>query len=277
MDIILYNPKSRNGQQPRFVERLKKRLKKKHQAVVTKNMLEIDHVDAFLSELQKDDRLILVGGDGTLHRLVNTIDMQTITQPVFMVKGGTGNDFLRSLHAQSTLIPIKSHLLSLPKVVIQDKTMTFINGVGLGLDGLVGHIIDTEHAKKTSLSYLKATLKGFVKHKPSAMTFKVNGKTLNYNHVWMASVMFGHKFGGGMSIAPQAKRDEWLHVVIIKDCPKWLLFVIFPLIYIGKHVWFKKYVEIHPTKEVSIHSAIPLYGEVDGELLNEISTLHIKR
>lgn len=277
MDIILFNPKSRNGQHPRFVERLKKKLKKTHHAVVIKNMLDIDHVDVFLSDIQIDDRLIIVGGDGTLNRLVNTININDIQQDIFMVKGGTGNDFLRSLNQHVLLVPVKPYLLHLPTVIVKDHAYKFINGVGVGLDGLVGHIIDTEHAKKTSMSYLRATLKGFVKHHPSEMCFTMDGKPLTHERVWMVSIMFGNKFGGGMLIAPQAKRDDKLHVVIIKDCPKWLLFFIFPLIYIGKHVWFKRYVEIHQATDVIVETNMPLHGEIDGELLKDVKKLHIKR
>lgn len=277
MNIILFNPKSRNGKNPKFVSKIKKKIKKSHQAVVSKSILEIDHIDAFLNELDDNDCLILVGGDGTLHQLVNKVDIKCIKQPLYMIKGGTGNDFLRSIHAKNFLIPISTHLVSLPKATIQNKDVSFINGVGLGLDGVVGNILVEEHAKKSSFSYLKATLKGFVRHQPSSMTLSLNENILTYDSIWMISVMYGNKFGGGMRIAPQANRDEWLHVVVVKDCPKWLLFLIFPLIYIGKHVWFKKYVHIHQTKHISISSELPIDGEIDGELLKNVKKLEVKR
>lgn len=277
MDIILYNPKSRNGYRERFIEHVKKTLKNKHHAVVKKNILDIDNVDAFLQDLNEDDRIILIGGDGTIHRLVNTIDMSKIKQSIWMVRGGTGNDFLRSLNKKDLLVPIQKHLKRLPTVQIGNQTLSFINGVGIGLDGLVGMYIENEFKKKTKLSFLKATLKAFWKHKPNEMRFRFHDHEVTHQRVWMASVMYGSTFGGGMKIAPLAKRDEHLYLVIIKDCPKWLLFFIFPLIYIGKHTWFKAYVDIHQVNKVEIRSILAVHGEVDGELLKDIKVLNIKR
>ena len=277
MDIIVFNPKSRNGDSKKFIEHIKKSLKKRHHAVVVKNILDIDDVDAFLGGLHDDDRIIIIGGDGTIHRMVNTLDLSSIKQQVLMVRGGTGNDFLRSLNQKTTLISIKDHLRQLPKVDVKGHTYNFINGVGLGLDGRVGYDIEHGGKKKTKLSFFAATLKAFKDHQPNQMTFQFMNQTRTYERVWMASVMYGSTFGGGMKIAPKANRGDRLHVVIIKDCPKWLLFFIFPLIYIGKHVWFKSYVEIIETQDVHIQSSVELHGEVDGELLKHITKMHMKR
>ncbi len=277
MDVIVFNPNSRNGDRKKFIEHIKKSLKKGHHAVVSKNILDIDDVDAFLSGLSDDDRLIIVGGDGTIHRLVNTVNLSNIKQQVLMVRGGTGNDFLRSLGQKARFIPIQNHLKNLPSVDVNGHTYQVINGVGVGLDGRVGYYIEHDAKKKTKLSFFTSTLKAFMHHQPNSMTFRFSNKTKTYQRVWMASVMYGSTFGGGMKIAPKATRSDQLHVVIIKDCPKWLLFFIFPLIYIGKHVWFKSYVDVFETQDVYIQSSVKLHGEVDGELLADVSELRVKR
>jgi diacylglycerol kinase (ATP) len=58
--------------------------------------------------------------------------------------------------------------------------------------------------------------------------------------------MHGAYFGGGMKIAPKAHRkDAHLDLVIVKNVPKWILILIFPSIYFGGHVIFKKWVKVY--------------------------------
>ena len=66
MDIVLYNPLSRNGKNHHVVKKLEKLLKKQKRSYQTKNLLEIEDVDLFLKHCNPEDRLIIVGGDGTL-------------------------------------------------------------------------------------------------------------------------------------------------------------------------------------------------------------------
>ncbi|HBG32676.1 MAG TPA: hypothetical protein DDW82_02905 [Acholeplasmataceae bacterium] len=80
-------------------------------------------------------------------------------------------------------------------------------------------------------------------------------------------MMNGAYFGGGMKIAPDAKREhDNLHLVIVKDIPKWKLILIFPTIYLGWHVIFKKYVKIIVGKEMSIVFDKPTYLQIDGDV-----------
>ena len=78
--------------------------------------------------------------------------------------------------------------------------------------------------------------------------------------------MHGAYFGGGMKIAPKAKRKEdHLYLVLVKDIPKWLLIIIFPTIYLGWHVIFKKFVKIIKGENIKIISSEATYMQIDGE------------
>lgn len=276
MDILLYNPLSRNGKNERFIEKIKHQLKKQGNAVVAYNILTIEDPHAFISSCEKDDRVILVGGDGTINHLANRIYGLQYDQELYMYQAGTGNDFIRSLKTKDKIVPIKSYIQSLPKIKFQDQERYFLNGSGAGLDGYVGHLVNHSKYKKNKLNYFRHSFEAFAKFKPIAATFTADGKTWKESKVWFASVMNGAYFGGGMKIAPKANRkDQHLDLVIVKDIPKWLLILIFPTIYFGWHVIFKSYVKTYKVHQVNIAFDEPTYVQIDGDTVYPIHEIEV--
>jgi diacylglycerol kinase family enzyme len=279
MTIILFNPKSRLGNNQKLLNTIETMMRKKNQAVVFKDVNTIFNPIGFLEQFKKDDQFIIVGGDGTLHQLVNRIQIHLVKQEVYMIRAGTGNDFLRSIKSISKLIPIKEALKSLPYVLDNTKKQYFINGVGLGLDGYVGHIVEENRTKKTKLGFFKATLQGLKSFQPIQATLILNGKqAIEINKTWLIAVMHAKYFGGGMKIAPQANRNtQTLEVVVVKKCPKWLLYIIFPTIYFGWHKIFKAYVSFYSGQDIHIKTHQKTYAQLDGEVTPLLTHLHIKR
>ena len=150
MDILLYNPLSRNGKHEKFIHHIIKTLKKDGRPVVSYSILAIDDVDLFLAGCNEDDRIIIVGGDGTINHLANRIYHLNYTQELCMYQAGTGNDFVRSLKTKNKVVPIKEYLKSLPTVQYQEKKRYFLNGVGGGLDGMIGYLVNHSKYKKNN-------------------------------------------------------------------------------------------------------------------------------
>ncbi len=279
MTIILYNPKSRLGNNQKLLNKIEKMARSDGQAVVFKDVLTIGNAYVFLEQFKREDRFIIVGGDGTLHQLVNRIQIHHVKQEVFMIQAGTGNDFLRSMESKLKMIPVKEALKELPHVVMNNQKQYFINGVGLGLDGYVGHIVELNRSKKTKLGFFKATLKGLKDFKPIQTKLKLDQKPLiEFNKTWLIAVMHSKYFGGGMKIAPQANRHhQTLEIVVVNKCPKWLLFIIFPTIYLGWHKMFRSYVTFYKASDIHIESIQKTFAQFDGEVTSSLTKLHIKR
>ena len=91
----------------------------------------------FLNGLEKDDYIILAGGDGTLNCFINNIDGIDFDNEVLYFPNGTGNDFAHDLGHSKECNPfsITEYIRNLPKVTVKNKTYRFINGVGYGIDG----------------------------------------------------------------------------------------------------------------------------------------------
>ncbi len=266
MQVILYNPLSNKGKNVKIADRLAKQGQKKGLLVTTKNLLEIKDVKAFLSLYKKEDSIIIIGGDGTLNRIVNQINGYEVLPETFIYKAGTGNDFIRTVPIKNKLANIKPFIKDLPTLYVNGKVEKFINGAGVGLDGIVCYKVNKSKAAKNKSNYFRNAITSFFQYKPVKGTITVDGKTWVENKLWFATVMFSSYFGGGMKLAPKKNRSEHnLELVIVKDIPKWLLVLVFPTIYFGWHPLFKKYVKFYRGNDITVEFEHPSYLQRDGE------------
>ena len=88
---ILYNSKAGNGES---LTDLKKTFDGNYKIV---DALKIKDYNLFLSGLEKDDCIIIAGGDGTLNHFANDVADIKFENDVLLYPNGTGNDFARDL------------------------------------------------------------------------------------------------------------------------------------------------------------------------------------
>ena len=277
MDILLYNPLSRNGKNPHFIEKITHELKKEGHAVVPYDLLKIDDPHVFIENIDPNDRIIIVGGDGTINQLANRIHGLSYQQNLYMYQAGTGNDFIRSLKTKDKIVPIKTYIQKLPYATFNGKKRYFLNGTGAGLDGYIGHLVNNSKYKKNKLNYFRHAFEGFAKFKPVSATITIDGRSWYEKKIWFASVMHGSYFGGGMKIAPKANRhQEELDLVVVRKIPKWLLILIFPTIYLGWHTIFKSYVKVIKGHEIHLEFDQPTYMQIDGDVEYPIQSFDVK-
>ena len=275
MDVFLFNELS-GSFKVKKINKLMAKWSKKHKTT-TYGMSLIDlEIDKFFERLNSDDRIVVVGGDGTLHYFVNYINGIEVKNDIFYIPNGTGNDFYKSIKKEIKY-PVNKYLLNLPTVEFNDKKMYFLNGCGTGLDGYVCYLVN-ESEKKGKLSFFKSTYKGFRKYKRTDITVTVDGKDYEFKRVFLASIMNGNVEGGGMKMTPKAKRlDDMIDICIIHKLSKFSLIMCFPLIYLGKHTIKRKAVTILSGKEISIKCDTGMYMQVDGEDYQDVKEIHAKR
>ena len=107
--------------------------------VVCVDMTEIKDYSAFVSSVEKDDIIIVCGGDGTLNRFVNNIDGLGVKNEILYFPAGSGNDFMKDLNRvqEDGSFRVNDYIKTLPTVTIKGKDYRFLNGVGFGVDGFV--------------------------------------------------------------------------------------------------------------------------------------------
>lgn len=268
MDLILYNPKSKNSRSNVQTHKLIRHYKKTRQPFRLKSLLKIDDIKDYLKGKDHIDNIILLGGDGTINYMVNSLFNEDLKQDIFIKKNGSGNDFLRSLktqdHSPQTIM----------KAQLDNTTHYFINGCGIGIDGLVIDYVD-KSKNKGKLTYYLSTLRAMINYVPDTVTCTIDQQQQSFNNAYAVIINNGKYVGGGMKMTPHASlEDDSLDVIIIHSIPKFLLIVIFITVYLGIHTKFKKYVYSTKCKDIQVSFNSPQIAQTDGEKFEDITDLH---
>ncbi len=240
------------------------------------DVLEMSNYRVFLNGLEKDDYIILAGGDGTLNHFINNIDGIEFPNDVLYFPNGTGNDFAVDMGHERECRPfsIKNDINHLPFVMVDGKKYRFLNGVGYGIDGYccqVGDELKKSSGKK--VNYTAIAVKGLLFHyKPTNAQITVDGQTLTYKKVWLSPTMNGRHYGGGMMPTPSQQRNSGsLSAMVFHDSGKLKTLMIFPSIFKGKHVAHREVVDVLTGKEITVKFDRPVALQIDGETILNVS------
>lgn len=268
---ILYNPNAGSGEYREDVDALEAFLDDDVQRL---NITQITNYAVFLQNLEKDDYLVIAGGDGTLNRFINDTAGLRIAQEIYYFPIGTGNDFAHDLKKTQgdKPFPIKQYLENLPTVEVNGKRYRFLNGVGYGIDGYCCKIGDEQ--RKTSakkVNYTTIAIQGLLFHyKPTRATVTVDGVTRTYEKVWLAPTMHGRFYGGGMMPTPGQDRTAqtpMLSTMVFHGASSLHTLMVFPSIFQGEHVKHTKIVDILQGSEITVEFDRPTPLQIDGETI----------
>lgn len=148
--FIIANPTSGNGNFSKQWKEIKQNLNhKKIDYSFAFTQFSKHEVDLVQNAIKKGFRnIISVGGDGTLHNVVNGIMLQTYVKTFELTIGviplGTGNDWIKtynipnSIEKSIEIIKNKTTILQDIGVLKTDNSTTYFNNVaGLGYDGYI--------------------------------------------------------------------------------------------------------------------------------------------
>lgn len=225
-------------------------------------------------------KIITVGGDGTLHHVVNGIFSQQAVSPaeisVGMISIGTGNDWVRHFNIPRNYKKAIS-VIQAGKTATQDvgilqyeggnKKEYFMNFAGIGYDAYV--VEHTAHLKKFGQSaYLYGLVQCLFKYDAQHLTVEVDGEKLLDEEVFMMIAGLGKFAGGGMKLSPDANIDDGLlDLTIGKELSKAEIIMLVHKLFNGSYVHHPKVVT-RKCKHIKVmpHTAI-VQAEADGELI----------
>lgn len=264
---VIYNPLAGNGKAKEDSQLLQMVLDEQLEYY---DMTRITNYAAFISGMEKEDYLVIVGGDGTLNRFVNDTDGMEIAHEILYFPTGTGNDFAKDMGMGENPHSITAYLKDLPSVEIKGKRYRFINGVGFGIDGYcceVGDELRKIPGKK--VNYTGIAIKGLLFHfAPRNAKVTVDGKEYAYKKVWIAPTMHGKFYGGGMIPTPKQDRDSGkLSLMLFHGAGRIRTLCVFPSIFKGDHVKHTKMVAVHTGKEITVEFDRPTPLQIDGETI----------
>lgn len=278
MTYILYNPLADNGSGKANAEKIKDVLSE------DLKFLDITGIDAakFIADASLDDRVVVSGGDGTIHYLVNLLNGKIPERPIYYFPAGSGNDFTTDIRDtdKDELILLNRYIEALPTVRVSGKELLFLNGIGYGIDGYCCEEGDKLRRKSDKpINYAAIAVKGMLFYfKPRGAVITVDGVKHEYGHVWLAATMNGRFYGGGMNVAPAQNRlnPERTVTVIVMHCrSKLKTLIAFPSIFKGEHVFKKDIVEVLTGHEITVTFDSPTPLQVDGETFTNVLTYSV--
>lgn len=271
-NYLVYNPLANNNNGEKIAKEAVLFLKERFPNLEELSIIGLNTKD-FVSELKKDDNVVLVGGDGTLNHAVNELYNYDFPCDLYLYKAGTGNDFLKDVLGEESnerIIKINEYIKPLPRVIVNGKERRFINGIGYGIDGTACEVADKQRAKgKKKINYTSISIKLclFGYKRPNAKV-TVDGVTKEYKYVWLASAMNGKYYGGGMKVAPnQDRKSNLLTSVIFHGRSRIKTLMAFPKIFTGEHVKKTKLVDVQTGKHIKVEFTKPTALQIDGETI----------
>ena len=264
MYLILFNPKSITDTKKAALK-LKHKLEKKKEEAEVHDIFEYDgKYDLLINKTPVTDKVVLVGGDGTVHHFINYIRNKEIRHRFFLLTAGSGNDYSRG--HKGKFFEITDEIKRLPTVKTKEKTISFINGFGTGIDAAVCAAQAANSKNAIKESYYKIAKKTFKSFQKFKIKYNIDGEIVKYDDVWFTVIQNGKYIGGGMKVAPKAKRDDnHLDIVIVRHLPRWRLLLIFPLIFLGMHK-VSKYIEFRTGTHIELETTGYNNIQVDGEV-----------
>jgi diacylglycerol kinase (ATP) len=268
---IIYNPAAGRGRARRRVREAEEYLRGRGARVDCEPSTDPQDLVRIAAESSRDpryDRIVVVGGDGTLHLAVRELDLAHAT--LALVPSGSGDDFAKVMGIPRELRAACDNVLS---GTIRTVDVATANGIrylgvaGLGFDSEVADYAN-RHVKllRGSAVYLYAILRVLPRFTPRPVRIIANG-TSREIEIMFAAIGNTRQYGGGIRITPDAVVDDGLlDACIVHRTTRLELLKTLPKAYTGAHVR-SPFVETARASAFTFESPHPMAVYADGEPL----------
>lgn len=284
--FFIINPLAKNGLSYRVWEQIKGKLANiQYKAYFTEARGDATNIVKRIASTEKKELLfIAVGGDGTIHEVING----AISYPhavVGYIPAGSGNDFARGY--QIPLNPKKATEVILTLLNESAESFDagcytgkqsgyFINSIGAGFDAEISRKANGSKMKKWlnifslgSLIYVFYLIMELFRYQPTTLNLIIDGKKEVFYRTWFVTVSNQPFYGGGMKIAPKADpQDGEFNIVVVHNLSRIKLLFVFISVFWGTHINYKE-VDLYKGKNISINYSSPLPAHADGENIGE--------
>lgn len=203
-----------------------------------------DRPEAFRKAVNKNgfDLIMVLGGDGTIHEIVNIMMNQNMKIPILLIPTGTVNDFANYLYMPRDMDSIVNiirqfKVQSVDVGKVNDRY--FINVAFAGFLAKIGYA--TLNESKTALGRLAYYAEGIKEAREGldkTYTFHFeNGGEIFQTQAYLFAVLNSSSTGGFMNFAPYAEiNDGLLDVIIIKKSDIMDMAAVFLKLIAGQHI-----------------------------------------
>lgn len=219
-------------------------------------------------------RLIVAGGDGSIHEAVNGIMAAGGDASLGIIPTGTGNDFAK---AAKITLDWQQATLDLARRIKARETWRrvdvgvmnerfFANGAGVGFDARVTKLARAYRAPIGDVVYLLAILRGMIEGIATPeFHIDADGEE-RHGPVTLANIASGPWVGGMFHIAPDARNnDGHFDLIIVDPVSRLRILRLLPKLMKGQHI-DEPEITHRSVQRVRIHAAKPVPSHLDGEV-----------
>ncbi|WP_110955929.1 YegS/Rv2252/BmrU family lipid kinase [Anaerosinus massiliensis] len=225
------------------------------------------------------DGIVISGGDGTVHEIINLMIQHEIDLPIGIIASGTSNDF-------ASFLGINEDLDGYIKAIARGKVMPidigkigdkyFINVASAGVLTSVAHKVDA--GLKNAIGKMAYYLKGLGEipgFRALNLTIQADGLVIHEN-VFLFVIINSGTVGSMKNIATHAKIDDGkLDMIIVKQCSIPELMGLAVELLAGNDITKRNNVIYLQAKDICIDCTECIESDLDGELGPKLP-LHIK-
>ena len=226
------------------------------------------------------DGLCAIGGDGTMHEIINGMlkrpDKRQL--PIGLITGGTGNSFMHDLNcldpvkAAKRIVTGRLRDIDVAKIDNNGNIRYGFNIVGWGMPTDIT-ILAEKFRWLGGQRYNVASIIEVLKNKQRLAKVIIEGSIVIGDFVFVLGCNTIHT-GKGMKMAPLAQiNDGMIDLIIARKASRIKLLRLFPKLFSGKHI-ADPIVEYRHVREFSV---VPLEDgtlNIDGEILGS-TPLHV--
>ncbi len=231
--------------------------------------------------------LLVAGGDGTVHGVVQALARHGQPPTLAVIPLGTGNDFARSLGVSrvplealaslDTAVPAAIDLLHVRGT--RGESAWCCNHAAAGFSATVADTTQSDEKDRLGrLAYLKAGLRALRDAEPYPVTLAFDPNPGNPLSILAHTLVFcnGRTIAGGIPISPQAMlHDGLMEVVVIPQTTKPRLAIVASEILMGRHAESPhivmrscRAVAFQPAEGNTSRQSTPLPFSLDGEVID---------
>jgi len=278
----IINPTSGNGKSLKHLDFIKKEFIKNNinTTIVLTKYIHHEKELVLLAIKNGYTKFISVGGDGTLHHIVNGIMNQTIIESnkikVAVIPVGTGNDWVNTYQIPNNIKQVvkiikkeNTFLQDIGQISLLDKKdkLYFNNLAGIGYDAFVVKRI-LNYKKLGSLTYLIAGLVSFFNFKKEFIHVTIAEKIIK-SKIFMISIGLCKYSGSNMQLTDYKNHTQgFFDITLIKNITLFKIIKNIHKLYNGK-LFDLEEVATYKNKTILITSNNSLYIQADGELLGK--------
>lgn len=290
---FLVNPAAGHGAAGRTFGRLERRLEEVGAPYVVHRAETSAALRAISAELEGNaERIVAVGGDGTVHDVVRGILGWASPPPLGILPLGTGNDFATMLGYGKNLNENLAALLNAEVAALDHGRVTwwedeegvageqpFVNAAGVGFDALVAvRAARLKFLPGSAAAYVGGVIGTLAGWRPPTVRIRDGREAgaLYVGPMLLTSACNGRRVGGGFILAPGAELDDGLlDLCIVRSAPRGRILRLLPRAFTGT-LETQPEVQVLRSQEIFLESDDPLALHADGEILSRrVRRLHV--